>query len=134
MAVFKSKHWCVTLVFILLCQLLPTLADSQGKISQHSTSRPRVALALGGGGTRGAAHIGVLKVFEEEGVPIDCIAGTSAGSIVGGLYAAGVPLSEIERMMDNKSILRAYNTIPIWLRVSLIPYTTVPRLFGIHPY
>ena len=50
--------------------------------------RPRVALALAGGGARGGAHIGVLKVLEELRVPIDCIAGTSMGALVGGGYAS----------------------------------------------
>lgn len=53
------------------------------------------SLALGGGGLKGAAHVGVLKVFEEEGFPIDSIAGTSAGSIVGAAYAMGYPLDEL---------------------------------------
>ena len=56
---------------------------------------PRVGLVLGGGGARGIAHIGVLRVLEEMRIPIACIAGTSMGSLVGGVYAAGVPLDEI---------------------------------------
>ena len=52
---------------------------------------------LGGGGARGAAHVGVLKVLEELRIPIDCIAGTSMGSVVGGLYASGMDAEEIER-------------------------------------
>ena len=51
--------------------------------------RPKVGLVLGGGGAKGAAEVGVLKVIEKAGIPIDYIAGTSIGSIVGGLYAAG---------------------------------------------
>jgi len=57
--------------------------------------RQRVGLALGGGAARGLAHIGVLEVLEEENIPIDCIAGTSAGSIAGGLYAAGLTTAEM---------------------------------------
>lgn len=57
--------------------------------------RPRVGLVLGGGGARGVAHIGVLKVLEEMRIPISCIAGTSMGAIVGGLYAAGVTTGEM---------------------------------------
>ena len=57
---------------------------------------PRTGLVLGGGGARGLAHIGVLRVLEREGIQIDCIAGTSMGGLVGALYAAGVPLSEVE--------------------------------------
>ena len=58
--------------------------------------RPRVGLALSGGGAKGFAHIGVLKVLESAGVPIDCISGTSMGSIVGALYAIGYSVDEIE--------------------------------------
>jgi NTE family protein len=61
---------------------------------------PRVGLALGGGGARGVAHIGVLKVLEEMRVPISCIAGTSMGALVGGVYAAGVPVDEIADRLD----------------------------------
>ncbi len=60
-------------------------------------SFPCIGLALGGGGLRGAAHIGVLAVLEEEGIPVDMVTGTSAGSIVGGLWAAGLSPRQIER-------------------------------------
>jgi len=60
--------------------------------------RPKIGLVLGGGGARGAAHVGVLKVLEANHVPIDFIAGTSMGSIVGGLYAAGYSPEEIEKL------------------------------------
>ena len=56
----------------------------------------RIGLVLGGGGARGAAHIGVLKVLERERFPIHAIAGTSIGAIIGGLYAAGYSPEEIE--------------------------------------
>ncbi|HUX73653.1 MAG TPA: patatin-like phospholipase family protein [Steroidobacteraceae bacterium] len=58
--------------------------------------RPRICLVLSGGGARGLAHVGVLKVLEELRVPIDCIAGTSMGAIVGGLYASGMSAAQIE--------------------------------------
>jgi len=60
-----------------------------------------VGLALSGGGARGAAHIGVIRVLLEEGVAIDCIAGTSMGAIVGGLYASGMTLEEIEQALTD---------------------------------
>lgn len=66
--------------------------------SQDTTSvsaRPKVGLVLSGGGAKGAAHIGVLKYIEETGIPIDYIAGTSMGSIVGGMYALGYSADEI---------------------------------------
>ncbi|HEV2762217.1 MAG TPA: patatin-like phospholipase family protein [Pyrinomonadaceae bacterium] len=58
--------------------------------------RPRVGLALSGGAARGMAHVGVFKVLREHGVPVDCVAGTSAGALAGGAYAAGMSLEEIE--------------------------------------
>src|SRR5689334_14666771 len=60
-------------------------------LSEH----PRIGLALSGGAARGMAHVGVLRALLENDIPIDCIAGTSAGSIVGGAYASGLSLDEI---------------------------------------
>ncbi len=57
--------------------------------------RPRVGLVLGGGFARGIAHIGVLQVLERNAIPIDCLAGTSVGALIGAAYAAGVPLEEM---------------------------------------
>ena len=77
-------------------------------------SHPAIGLALSGGAVRGIAHIAVLEVLEEEGIPIRAIAGTSAGSIIGALYAAGMPLSEIKRILLTakwKDLLKL--TIPI---------------------
>ncbi len=62
----------------------------------NAAERPKVGLCLSGGGARGAAHIGVLRVLEELNVPVDYIAGTSMGAIIGGLYASGYSLDEIE--------------------------------------
>jgi NTE family protein len=59
--------------------------------------RPRIGLVLSGGGARGLAHVGVLKVLEEQHIRIDAVAGTSMGAIVGGLYASGMSADEIER-------------------------------------
>jgi NTE family protein len=59
-------------------------------------SRPKIGLALGGGAARGLAHVGVLRALTENGIPVDCIAGTSAGSIVAGALASGMPVDEIE--------------------------------------
>ena len=62
--------------------------------------RPRIALVLSGGGARGAAHVGVLKVMEELRVPVDFVVGTSMGAIVGGLWASGLTAAEIEGHLD----------------------------------
>ena len=66
--------------------------------TQGRTGRPKVGLVLGGGGAKGAAHVGVLKAIEQSGIPIDYIAGTSIGSIVGGLYSCGYRSADIEKM------------------------------------
>jgi NTE family protein len=66
------------------------------EVTTSNETRPRVGLALSGGAARGAAHVGVLRVLEEHGIPVDCVAGTSAGSLVGGAYAAGLSLDELE--------------------------------------
>jgi NTE family protein len=81
------------LVLVLLC-LLPLSAPAR-----EQGSRPRIGLVLGGGGAKGAAHVGVLKVLEELRIPVDCIAGTSMGAIVGGLYASGMSPAEIEQFL-----------------------------------
>lgn len=69
--------------------------------------RKKVGLALGGGGARGLAHMGVLEVLEKEGIPIDMIAGTSIGSIVGALYAQGRGIDwikDLARELGSKKI------------------------------
>ena len=74
--------------------------DEGGKVrvANYELKRPKVALVLSGGGARGLSHIGVLKVLERYNIPIDCIVGTSMGSIVGGLYCAGLKAEEIEKI------------------------------------
>lgn len=71
-----------------------TLACRQRPV--QPAGRPRVGLALGGGGARGIAHISVLRKLEEMRIPVDCIAGTSMGALVGAMYASGMSVDEIE--------------------------------------
>jgi len=75
-----------------------TLAEQhhRERYYMENKSRPKIGLALGGGGARGLAHIGVLKVLEEAKIPIDCLSGTSMGGIIAAAYAAGLPVSNIE--------------------------------------
>ncbi len=63
------------------------------------TGRPKVALVLSGGGAKGAAHVGVIKVLEENGIPVDMVVGASMGAIVGGLYCAGYTGSQMDSLM-----------------------------------
>jgi NTE family protein len=74
--------------------------------------RPRICLVLSGGGARGMAHIGVLQVLEELKVPIDCIAGTSMGAVVGGLYASGMTASQIAATMRSVDWQEAFRDAP----------------------
>src|SRR4051812_28452128 len=78
----------------LLAASLPLHAQES-----QAASRPRIGLVLAGGGAKGGAHVGVLKVLEELHVPIDCIAGTSMGALVGGGYASGIPAKELEKFV-----------------------------------
>lgn len=67
--------------------------------AQTAKKRPRIGLVLGGGGARGFAHIGILKVLEDNHIPVDCIVGTSIGSLVGGSYAAGRTPEEMRKLV-----------------------------------
>ena len=84
-------------VIACLNVIAPTPADSEAGESK----RPEIGLVLSGGGARGAAHVGVIQVLESLRIPIDYIAGTSMGSIVGGLYASGMTVSEIEEIVTS---------------------------------
>jgi NTE family protein len=88
-------------LFAVLALLAAAAASAQQPPAADDTGRPRVGLVLSGGGARGAAHIGVLKVLEENHVPVDAIAGTSMGAVVGGLYASGLTADDIERVMTS---------------------------------
>ncbi len=74
------------------------LAASSVRPEDHSEHRRRIGLVLSGGGALGSAHVGVLKVLEELRIPVDYVAGTSMGAIVGGLYSAGVSPAEMEEI------------------------------------
>ncbi|WP_167855000.1 patatin-like phospholipase family protein [Mangrovimicrobium sediminis] len=75
---------------------VPANATVRRKTCPPDLGRPCIGLVLGGGGARGGAHLGVLRYLEEQAIPIDLVVGTSIGSFVGGLYASGLSLGEIE--------------------------------------
>lgn len=81
-----------------LGHLLRQLRDFAYASRPTAPRRPRVGLALGGGFARGIAHVGVLRVLQEQGIPIDCLAGTSAGAVVAAAYAGGASLSRMEQV------------------------------------
>ena len=77
-------------LFLILLACLPLMAAAQSE-------RPKIALVLSGGGAKGAAHIGILKVLEEKRIPVDIVVGTSMGSYVAGMYSMGLSAEEVER-------------------------------------
>jgi len=94
---------------LLLCLLL-TLTTFTTLAAEGV--RPKVGLVLSGGAARGLAHIGVLKALEEQGVHIDAIAGTSMGAVVGGLYASGYSVEELEKLATTLDWQQALSDAP----------------------
>ncbi len=91
------------------CLAGPAAVIADDAPAESSDRRPKIGLVLSGGGARGAAHIGVIRVLEQMHVPIDAVAGTSMGAVVGGLYAAGLSGDEIAgvfRELDWQDLLR----------------------------
>ncbi len=87
----------IPILVLLAYGLIPAHgAIAQSASPSEPSHRPKVALVLSGGGARGFAHIGVLKVIRQIGIPIDLVVGTSMGSIIGGLYAAGYSPAELQ--------------------------------------
>lgn len=91
---FKRSFWVLFILFLFSC--IYTCQAQQ---------RKKVALVLGGGGAKGAAEVGVLKVLEEADIPIDYIVGTSIGAIVGGLYSIGYKAYELDSLFRRQDWL-----------------------------
>lgn len=97
--------------FVLAVVLAFSLGASDVSADEQE-SRPKIGLALSGGGARGSAHIGVLKALEELGVPVDYIAGTSMGAIIGGIYASGYSADELNQVLTDMDWNRALSDRP----------------------
>ncbi len=124
------------LVAILCARSASALDGDDDQVSHKLkvSNRPQVALVLGGGGARGAAHVGVLKILEQENIPINCIVGTNVGAVVGGLYSAGISIDALEEMFTKKSLMRSYLTVPLKLRILAVPLLYLPRMVGERTY
>ena len=116
------KHLFHTLLLTLLaCQslhaLTPLTADTRS-----AYNRPRVALVIGGGGAKGAAAIGALKYVEASGIPIDMVVGTSAGAIIGGLYAVGYNAEQLDSLYRAQDWIHLLSDMatPQWKRWSRV--------------
>src|SRR5262245_8555595 len=79
------------------------------------SERPRIGLALAGGFARGIAHIGVLRALKHAGIPIDVIAGTSVGALIGACYCAGVTFEDMQRIASATSFADFGRWTPSWL-------------------
>jgi len=101
----------------------------------RGAKRPRVGLALAGGFARGIAHIGVLRVLREAGVPVDVVAGTSVGALIATGYCAGAPLEMMERVAHETKFTDFGRWTPSWLGLAtnnrleqfVARFTTVKR-------
>lgn len=128
---YRHRKSAFALFFASIFLLSNIAVPAQAQTDEHKV---RIGLALGGGGARGAAHVGVLKVLEEEGIPIDCIAGTSMGSVVGGLYSAGLSVEKLERNFTSGSLMKAFMTVPLSLRMAAAPFMVFGRMIGPRSY
>lgn len=95
--------------------------------------RPKLGLALGGGGARGAAEVGVLKVLGKEGIVFDCVTGTSVGAVIGGFYCLGYSGDEMEESFVRGDVMRNFMTVPLSFRILVAPLLLIPRIFS-HEY
>lgn len=99
---------------ILLALVLPAWVAA-GEPERHFEvpGRPTVALVLSGGGARGAAHVGVIRMLEELKVPVDMVIGTSMGAVVGGLYASGLDADALAQVIRDIDWVDAFNDNPL---------------------
>jgi len=105
----RLPRWLCVAPFALLA---PFAADASGQSCgerAEGDTRPRIGLALGGGGARGVAHVAILREIERSGLRVDCIAGTSMGSLVGALYSSGMTVDEIEKLVTALDWKRLFN-------------------------
>jgi len=92
-----------------------------------NSKKQKIGLALGGGGARGLAHIGVIKVLEKEGIPIDFIAGTSIGALVGGLYAYFRDAEKLERIFFIQKWQKVFSLVSASLRGGFLSHKRLEK-------
>ncbi len=127
--------WGSLRLLVILMLMIAVLFNS-ARAATPVSDRKTVAVVLSGGGAKGVAHVGVLRALEENNVPIDYIAGTSMGAIVGGLYAAGFSPAEIEEFITSEEFLMAstgrldkahdyyfyhQDPMPVWISLNFRP-------------
>jgi len=112
----------------------PTTTSARSKfIFCNPDNPPRLVLALGGGGCKVAAQIGVIKSFEKHNIPINAIVGTSMGSLIGALYCSGMPVDDIEKLFVEKEVQKSILSKVI-INYALRPIKPLAHLFVGKPY
>ncbi|MBY0552073.1 MAG: patatin-like phospholipase family protein [Candidatus Obscuribacterales bacterium] len=109
-------------------------ATEAQQLKRDITGKPKIGLVLGGGGARGAAEVGVLKVLAKEGIKFDYVVGTSIGSVVGGFYCLGATPEQMEEQFETGKVMRHFMSVPLPFRIVIAPITMIPRLFGSKSY
>ncbi len=128
----RAKALAMTLIVFLLIthysSPVPAFAESKPVV------RPKIGIALGGGGARGAAHIGVLRVLERENIPIDNLVGTSAGALIASLYSGGISPDDLEKYVLSGAIQKVYKTDFSIFRAIFIHLNKVTHTFLGKPF
>ncbi len=111
--IFSSSFKVVNLLLLSFISLQLTTATAAetalDRGSKNEPQRPKIGLALSGGGAKGAAHLGVIKFLEKNNIPVDYISGTSMGSFIGGMYAMGRSTAQIETILSEYDWNQGYN-------------------------
>lgn len=124
--IIKQKFFLSVLLMFIAFQIISPACIAENK----PVIRPKVGLALGGGGARGAAHIGVLKVLERENIPVDYLVGTSAGALIAALYSGGIDPDELEEYILSGAMNKVYKTdLSIFRAIFLYMNRTLRTLF-----
>jgi NTE family protein len=117
----KTRHLLLLVVFVLCFVALVQAAQAQTANPAPiptERNRPRIGLVLSGGGARGIAHVGVLRWLEQHRIPVDLVAGTSMGGVVGGLYAAGVAPDDLLTLVQSADWNQALSGVPPYTDLS----------------
>lgn len=133
---YKLKSLNINKTLLVFSLVLLLLTSSLLICSAENTPiiRPKIGLALGGGGARGAAHIGVLRILEKENIPVDYLVGTSAGALIAALYSGGANPDEIEKYAISGAIKKAYKTDITIFRALFIHLNKVCKTFIGKPF
>lgn len=119
---------------ILVPSSIVSSSDVLNSKSFKLPAHPKIGLALGGGGARGAAEVGVMEVLDREGLKFDYITGTSIGSVIGGLYDAGVPIPKLHKEFESGRAMKHFMPVSLPVGIMLEPIMLGARLLGAKPY